>query len=360
MRGFIKFFTPGKVDPRINVSILSPKSTILNAAIILFYSGLLLNIYDNISFIPSNRYILVGSILTLIIVASICIAALMSYVHYIKYTRPLLFLADAAREVSAGNYSVQIPPHRTDNKTDEIDALYQDFNDMVKELNSTEMLKSNFITNISHELKTPIAVISNYATLLAEDEISYEEQLEYTKKIRETSAELSGLIANILQISKLDNDKIEVHIQSFDVCEELVQCILGFEIPLDNKEIDLDLELPDSATINSDSGLLKIAINNILSNAIKFTPAGGKIHIKLLDNKDNITIVFADSGIGMSKDSIKHIFDKFYQADTSHATKGNGLGLAMTRKIIWLLKGDIDVTSELNAGSTFKIILPKY
>ncbi|MCR5100218.1 MAG: HAMP domain-containing histidine kinase [Butyrivibrio sp.] len=354
-----KIFTPGKIDSRINVSILSPKSTILNSILIMLYSGIILEIYDNIEFSPENSYILVGSILTLIFISSVCIAALTSYLHYANYTKPLLYLANAAKEVSSGNYTIQLPPHRNDGKIDEIDALYQDFNTMVEELNSTEILKSSFISNISHELKTPIAVISNYSTLLSKENLSEEEKKEYISKIKLTSSDLTNLITNILQISKLDNHQITVNNECFDLSEEIVQCILGFELRLDEKDIDLQLDIPDSLSIESDPGLLKIAINNILSNAIKFSEDKGQITITVNDDSDNVSIAVKDNGCGMTEYNIKHIFDKFYQADTSHATKGNGLGLAMVKQIINLLNGTINVNSKLNEGSEFIITLPK-
>ena len=346
-------------DSRVEVTILSPKATIVNAIVIIIYSGLLLSIYDNISFSPENSYFLVGSILTLIVVAAVCISALSSYVHYIKYTKPLLNLAHAAGEVAAGNYKIQLPPHRRDGRIDEIDALYQDFNTMVRELDSTEMLKSSFISNISHELKTPIAIISNYSTLLVKDNLSAKEKQEYLEKIKNTVADLSELITNILQISKLDNNQIKTNIERFNYCEELIQCILARETVLDDKNIDLQLEIPDELYIESDLGLLKIVINNILSNAIKFTPDSGNISISLKDEERFASLTITDNGCGMDENTMRHIFDKFYQADTSHKTKGNGLGLAMVRQIVNLLNGNIEVTSKLGEGSTFKVSLPK-
>lgn len=357
MNNLRKIFTPGELDPRINSTILTPKNTIINTLLLLVYSGLLLSIYDNIDFIPENSKELAASILGLIIVASVCMATLSSYTHYIKYTRPILYLAHAAKAVSMGDYTIQLPIENKDGKTNEIDALYEDFNDMVNELNSTEMLRNSFISNISHELKTPIAVISNYSTLLADENLSEAEKKEYVNKIRTTSAELSTLISNILQISKLDNDQIKPSIEKFNLSENLIQCILGFEITLDEKDIELELDIPENIYVASDPGLLKIAFNNIISNALKFTPDKGTLAITLTEQNNIVQLSFRDTGCGIDEKSLKHIFDKFYQADTSHATMGNGLGLAMVRKIILLLKGDIYVTSTPGVGSTFTISL---
>ncbi len=356
---FRRIFTPGDMDNRVNITILSPKTTIVNTIVIMFYSGILLLIYDNIGFSSNNSYFLAAAILTLILVASICIAAVTSYVNYMIYTRPLLYMAKAAKEVAKGNYKIQLPPHRTDGKVDEIDALYQDFNSMIRDLNSTEMLKSSFISNISHELKTPIAIISNYATLLAEDNLSETERQEYIEKIKTTVSDLSELISNILQISKLDNDQIKVNLEEFDIVETVIQCILARESILDEKNIDLQLEFPDELLIESDMGLLKIAVNNILSNAIKFTPENGVIHLNIKEEEKQCILSIEDNGCGMDEETMKHIFDKFYQADTSHKMKGNGLGLAMVKKIINLLNANINVVSSLGKGTVFTIILPK-
>ena len=345
-------------DPRVNDSLNSPRSTIITAVVIIVYSGVLLSIFKNISFNYDNSWFLTGAILGLIVVTSLCIAGLTSYVHYVFFTQPVLNLADAARTVAGGDYSVKLYPHRNDGKINEMDALYEDFNNMVDALNSTEMLKSSFISNISHELKTPIAVINNYSSILASDTLSQEEELDYIKKIKAASSDLSTLITNILQISKLDNNQIETHPTSFDLCEEIIQSVLAFEMQLDEKDIDLELNIPENYNIISDPGLLKIVINNLLSNAIKFSPSGKQITIALTEDNENVTVSVSDQGCGISEESCKYIFDKFYQADPSHSTKGNGLGLAMVKQIMLLLNGSIKVKSVVGEGSEFTITLP--
>ncbi|MCR4745144.1 MAG: HAMP domain-containing histidine kinase [Lachnospiraceae bacterium] len=347
-----------KTDPRINASIVTHKETVIIAAAIIIYSWLLLRIEDNISFTPENGFFLVGSISALIAVFSVCIALASSYFRYKNSTLPVLNLADAAREVARGNYSVKLEPHRKDGKVDEIDVLYEDFNSMVEELASTEMLKTSFVSNISHELKTPIAVISNYAALMKDKKTSDEERIEYAEKITSASRDLSELITNILQISKLDNDQIEAKNLEFDLSESLVQSILSFDMLMDEKNIDLELDVPEKIKIVSDEGLLEIAFRNILSNAIKFTEYSGKIEISLSQDESNTRISVKDNGCGMDERAVKHIFDKFYQADKSHSAKGNGLGLAMVKKIITLLNGKIEVQSSPGEGSVFNIFLP--
>ncbi len=354
----LKFLSVGETDSRVDVSIVSPKSTIITTIVIMIYSMFLVEIFRNISFNPDNAIILTASILALIIISSICIAVFGSYIHYLNYTKPILYLANAAKEVAKGNYSVQLPPHRNDGKIDEIEALYIDFNEMVTDLSSTEILRSSFISNISHELKTPIAVISNYSRLMCNENITASEQKDYALKIQDASANLSELITNILQISKLDNNQIKANIEDFDISEEMVRCILGFETILDEKDIDLQIDMKDGIRLRNDAGLIKIVINNILSNAIKFTPEKGIIKISLKDENEQISMSISDSGCGMDEETMKHIFDKFYQGDTSHATRGNGLGLAMVKQIIALLNGSINVKSSPGEGSTFTVVLP--
>ncbi|MCR4891016.1 MAG: HAMP domain-containing histidine kinase [Lachnospiraceae bacterium] len=347
-----------KTDSRINTSIVSKRTSILYTLIFILYGGLLLKIYDNIEFTPENAHVLAAAILALIFVSSICLALATSYFQYINNKLPLLKLADAAREVAKGNYSVKLPPHRKDGKIDEIEALYEDFNSMVEELASTEILKTSFVSNISHELKTPIAVISNYAALLQDKSISVEEQKQYADKINTVSHDLAELINNILQISKLDNNQVEAKNESFDLSEMLIQAILSFDSLLEEKNIDLQINIPDNISIESDPGLLKIAFNNILSNAIKFSDDSGQIEIKVNKEDSKTSISVRDQGCGMDEKALKHIFDKFYQSDKNHSAKGNGLGLAMVKQIIFLLKGNIEVQSRPGQGSLFTITLP--
>ncbi len=351
-------FKPEKNDPRINASILSPKITLINAVMIMLYSGLLLAIFYSIEFIPENGFFLAASILTLITVASVSISALINYIHYNNYTRPILSIAEAARKVSNGDYKIQLPKHRHDGKTDEIDALYQDFNTMVNDLNSTEILKSSFISNVSHELKTPIAIISNYSTLLSNAGLSKEKEKEYISRIRTATSDLSELITNILQITKLDNNQITVNPSEFNISELLIQCILGYDTILEEKNIDLQPDIPEELFIKSDQGLLKITVNNIFSNALKFTPSSGIIKISLKQDDSYTTISFKDNGCGMDEDTIRHIFEKFYRGSSSHSVNGNGLGLAMVKQIVSLLNGDISVESTPGTGSLFILTIP--
>lgn len=276
----------------------------------------------------------------------------------ITYEEPMQNLADATKRVANGDFSVYVPTIHTSDKLDYLDVMILDFNKMVEELGSIETLKTDFVSNVSHEIKTPIAVIKNYAELLRMDGLSEEKRKEYVESIEGASVRLSNLISNILKLNKLENQIITPEVERYDVCRQLCECIIQFEDSWEKKEIHLEIEIEEVAMINADESLLELVWNNIMSNAIKFTESGGIITIKQTSDEDFICVSVSDTGYGMSKESMNHIFDKFYQGDTSHSKEGNGLGLALVKRVLELMDGDIQVLSEEGKGSTFIVILP--
>ena len=246
-------------------------------------------------------------------------------------------------------------PMRRDGKKDEFEVLFEDFNTMVEELASTEMMKNDFVSNVSHELKTPLAVIQNYATILQSEELSEAEQKEYSRKIGQAVSRLSVLVTNILQVNRLENQKICPTLHPFNISEALSRCILNYDTLLSEKDIDLKVNLDQCLLLNSDENLLDMVWNNLLSNAVKFTPEHGHIKVMLRRENDFVSVSVADDGCGMDRETIRHIFDKFYQGDTSHATQGNGLGLALVKRIVDLLGGSVAVESAPQKGSVFTI-----
>lgn len=275
------------------------------------------------------------------------------------YEEPLHRLADATQQVAGGDFSVYVPTIHTADRLDYLDVMILDFNKMVEELGSVETLKTDFVSNVSHEMKTPIAVIKNYAELLQMKNASDGEKAEYARNIEEAAGHLSALISNILKLNKLENQRIDPEIESYDLCGQLEECILQYEELWDEKELELEVDMEEKAVIQADPSLMKLVWNNLLSNAIKFTEQGGKVTVRQATEAEYVEVSVSDTGCGMSKESIRHIFDKFYQGDTSHSKEGNGLGLALVKRILVLMNGDIQVVSQEGKGSTFTVKLPR-
>lgn len=275
------------------------------------------------------------------------------------YEEPLHRLADATQQVAGGDFSVYVPTIHTADRLDYLDVMILDFNKMVEELGSVETLKTDFVSNVSHEMKTPIAVIKNYAELLQMKNASDGEKAEYARNIEEAAGHLSALISNILKLNKLENQRIDPEIENYDLCGQLEECILQYEELWDEKELELEVDMEEKAVIQADPSLMELVWNNLLSNAIKFTEQGGKVTVRQATEAEYVEVSVSDTGCGMSKESIRHIFDKFYQGDTSHSKEGNGLGLALVKRILVLMNGDIQVVSQEGKGSTFTVKLPR-
>jgi signal transduction histidine kinase len=246
--------------------------------------------------------------------------------------------------------------------------MFDDFNAMAAELASVETLKTDFISSVSHEIKTPIATILNYAQTLdqcLDDEtLTKAEKHQYAKTVMEASLRLSTLITNILRLNKLENQKITPEVKPFNLVEEISRSILLFDEPCARKNIDLDADFPPESeiiTVNFDSTLLDLVWNNLLSNAVKFTPEGGQITVGIQPAEGTsawVEVSVADTGCGMNDETRRRVFEKFYQGDTSRATEGNGLGLALVKKIVSMAGGQISVESGVGRGSVFTVRLP--
>lgn len=274
------------------------------------------------------------------------------------YDRPMKELARAADRVAHGDFSVYIPPVHPSNRYDYLDRMCLDFNKMVAELGSMETMRTDFVANVSHEIKTPIAAIQNYAQLLGKPGLTEKEKENYTAAILSSTHRLSALITNILRLNKLESQQITPKYETYDLCRQLSDCALGFETIWEEKEIDFEAELEDRATIHADESLMELVWNNLLSNAFKFTEPGGSVALRQTSDRDLVTVEVSDTGCGMSEETKKHMFDKFYQGDTSHATEGNGLGLALAFRVLQLMEASIEVKSEEGKGTTFTVRIP--
>ncbi len=268
---------------------------------------------------------------------------------------PFLKISQASKKVAKGNFNTRLD---SDSRIEEIHQTFENFNNMVSELGTIETLRSDFVANVSHEFKTPLNAIQGYATLLQDRSLSYEEEQEYVDKILFNTHRLSELAGNILLLSKVENQTFPGEIKRYSLAEQIRQCLLMLESKWNEKDIELDVELEEVYITNCESLLTQVWLN-IIGNAIKFSSAGGRVSIRLNNGRDGVTVLVRDEGIGMSGETMKHIFDKFYQGDTSRRSEGSGLGLALVKKILPLCGGHISVTSAEGEGSAFRIILPK-
>jgi signal transduction histidine kinase len=269
--------------------------------------------------------------------------------------RPVKRIIGAAKKITDGDFSVRISPTDTHFSQEEFNEIADCLNKMAEELSGTETLRTDFIANVSHELKTPLAVIQNYATILSQKNLSEEERLEYSKAISDASRRLNDLITNILKLNKLENQQIAPVFECFDLGEQVSECLLMFEDAWEKKELDIDVDIEDGILVRSDKEMMSLVWNNLFSNAIKFTENGGKVSLSLSSDAEFATVRISDTGCGISTDVGMHIFDKFYQGDTSHTTEGNGLGLALVKRVIDITGNNISVESEIGKGTAFTV-----
>lgn len=297
-------------------------------------------------------YIMINSLLALMF--TLFFISIIVTMFSKRFLMPIRNLNYATGEVSKGNFKIQLPiPNDF-----EMGALTAKFNTMVKELNSIETLRNDFINNVSHEIKTPIATIQGFSNLLKDNSLSNEEKNEYLDIIINETTRVSSLTTNILKLTKLETQEIITDKTTFSLDEQLRHSILLLQKDISEKNLDLHINL-DKVEIHSNEDLLQQVWINLISNAIKFTPQNGKITIELMDTEDTIIVKIIDNGIGMKSENLNRIFDKFYQEDSSHSSQGNGLGLPLVKRIVDLCSGTIRVKSILGEGSSFTVELPQ-
>ena len=268
--------------------------------------------------------------------------------------KPIKRLERAMRIVASGNFDVKLNGEK---ESTEVQEIYDNFNLMTKELAATEILQTDFVSNVSHEFKTPINAIEGYATLLqAGEQATPEEQAQYVEKILTNTRRLSNLVGNILLLSKVDNQAIQDQPVVYRLDEQIRQSIVLLEPEWSKKDIEFDADL-DSIEYKGNESLIMHVWNNLIGNAIKFSPEAGLIAMHLKEKSDHIEFIIEDSGPGISEESQKHIFDKFYQSDSSHKSEGNGLGLALVKQILKVSGGSIFVENREEGGCRFTVIL---
>lgn len=275
-----------------------------------------------------------------------------------KFTvdRPVDKIQNALSQMTKGDFSVRLD---TKGSLENFSGIMDSINRMAEELSSVETLRTDFVSNVSHELKTPLAIMQNYGTMLQQPGLSEEKRMEYAKAITDVCRRQADLITNILKLNKLENQQIFPAVEEYDLSEQLCRCLLQFESVWEKKDIDLDVNIQQDVPIRADGELLCLAWNNLLSNAFKFTESRGKVSVQLAADSCCARVTVQDTGCGMTPEVGTHIFEKFYQGDTSHATQGNGLGLALVKRVVDILHGEIQVESVWGEGSTFTVTIPR-
>ena len=290
-----------------------------------------------------------------VILITVLFGSIDHYRRKMMVERPVKQILEAADKIMQGDFSVRIEKVADFAGETGFNEIIKAINAMTAELQGTETLRTDFIANVSHELKTPLAVMGNYATMLQQPGITDEERREYAKAISESARRLAQLITNILKLNKLENQQIFPKNEEFDLGEQLCACLLQFEDAWEKKELNIETDIEDDVRIRSDSELLSLVWNNLISNAVKFTPQGGTVGVRLKSEGDQVVVSVSDTGCGIKPEVGQHIFEKFYQGDTSHATQGNGLGLALVKRVVDIFSGEIGVQSVYGKGSTFTV-----
>lgn len=271
--------------------------------------------------------------------------------------RRLTRISEGMREVARGNFKTRVSEGDKDGALSEFGELERTFNQMASDLESIEIFRNDFINNFSHEFKTPIVSLRGFARQLQSGELSEEQKKEYIDIIVSESERLSNMSTDVLLLSKLETQKIVNGKTSFALDEQIRTCIILLEKEWGDKDISLDIELDPIEYYFNEEMLSHVWIN-LLSNAIKFSNHGGTITVKLYKRDENTVFEISDNGIGMTEEIKNRIFEKFYQGDSSHSTRGNGIGLNIVNRIVTLAEGSVDVESEPQNGSKFTVTLP--
>lgn len=350
---------PRERDPRVRRRLFSWRMFVLILLVLLVLSAgnvLLLEILLKLEVFSVLASMGVG---TYWIAMAVIAAIILHQVSCTKFDRPMRRLSRAMKAVAEGDFSVSVSPIHTGSKMDYMDIMFEDFNRMVQELGSIETMKNDFIANVSHEIKTPLAVIESYATALERGDLTPAQREEYARTIATASRGLSTLVSNILKLNKLENQEIAPVAQEYDLTRQLSDCALAQESAWEEKNIEFDAQLEERVMITADESMMELVFNNLIANAIKFTEPGGRVVLRQIVHEGTVDVVVADTGCGMDEETMRRIFDKFFQGDTSHSGEGNGLGLALVRRVLEICGGTITVRSRPGEGSEFTVTMKR-
>ncbi len=297
----------------------------------------------------------------LVCILSMTFGGIALWIGAIRLTKPIEEVSQAVKKVAEGDFSVRIP-RNTSRRGDypymnELDELAENFNKMSSELNGMDYMRKDFMSNVSHEVKTPVAAITGFTEILLDGGLEEEERQEYLKLVNQESVRLSNLCENMLRMSRLDHQQIVVRTDEVRIDEQIRKCIIMLSEKWADHELQYELQL-NPATIVSDADLLMQVWTNLIDNAIKYSPPNGTIRIDEACRHDELVVLIQDEGIGISAGKLEKIFDKFYQCEESHKKQGNGLGLSIVKRILELLNGSITCESTPSVGTTMSVRIP--
>ena len=272
----------------------------------------------------------------------------------IMVDKPVKMISDTAEKIMNGDFSARVKLMQGSGM-EGFNQIGESINAMAEELSSVETLRTDFIANVSHEMKTPLSIMQNYGTLLQTPDLPEDKRIEYAKVITDASRRLADMMTNILKLNRLENQQIYPNPTTFDLGEQLCVSLLQYESTWERRNIEIETDIAEGVLVSADSELLLLVWNNLFSNAFKFTDDGGKVMLTLTADEKYATVKVSDTGCGMSAEVGAHIFEKFYQGDTSHSTQGNGLGLALVKRVINIMQGEIGVESAVGVGTTFTV-----
>ncbi len=364
----LRFRHKGKkdIDKKINFSLFSIYhflfafvvfGTIITVCFALFFNNGLYLVFDIMELSEEIKKRAVQTFNNLLFI-SLLVTVAYNIFKWFSIKIPITKLLDATHKITEGDFSARVKLYRPLGTVNEFDVLARDFNKMAEELSSTETLKNDFIANVSHEMKTPLAVINSYATIIQNPDISDDERKEYAEIIAGASSNLSELITSILRLNKLENQQIFPQKNRYNLSEQICECMLKFESEWENKKLNIETELDEDVVVDADGELLSLVWSNLISNAVKFCNEGDTVCVSLKKENGNAVVKIRDTGCGMSESVMNRIFEKFYQGDSSHATKGNGLGLALVKRVIDITGSEIEVESEEGTGTEFTVKVP--
>ena len=270
--------------------------------------------------------------------------------------RPVEQIRQAAQKITEGDFTARVPHAKAIvDLSYKFNDIADSFNKMAEELGSVETLRTDFIANVSHEMKTPLAVMQNYGALLQAPDLSDEKRIEYAKGVSDGARRMADMMTNILKLNRLENQQIFPQAAEFDLGEQLCECLLQYENVWEKKEIEIETDIAEDIRVRADAELLGLVWNNLFSNAFKFTELGGTVSVSLTADEKYAVVSVKDTGCGMTPEVGAHIFEKFYQGDTSHSVQGNGLGLALVKRVVDIMQGEIGVESSAGVGTTFTV-----